>query len=62
MFQLADNTEVGLLAQLTRFVAVSVSDRSSRVPEVSIFSYSSENLETAGLKLANAEALRSVAY
>jgi hypothetical protein len=62
MFQLAENNGVGLLAQLTRFVAVSVSDRSSRVPEVSIFSYSSENLETAGLKLANAEALRSVAY
>ena len=52
MFQLAENNGVGLLAQLTRFVAVSVFERSSGVLEVSIFSYSSENLETAGLKLA----------
>ena len=60
MFQLADNTEVGLLAQLTRFVAVSDCERSSRGLEASIFSYSSENLETQ-IEAGDLEALRSIA-
>jgi hypothetical protein len=47
MFQLADIRDIGLLAQLLRFAAVSGCERSSRVFEVSIFSYSSEILEKA---------------
>jgi len=45
MFQLADIRDLGLLAQLLRFAAVSDCARSSPVLEVSIFSYSSEILE-----------------
>jgi len=45
MFQLADIRDIGLLAQLLRFAAISGCGWSSRVLEVSIFSYSSEILE-----------------
>jgi hypothetical protein len=45
MFQLAESGAVRLLAQLLNFVAFSGDDSASRVPGLSIFSYSSEILE-----------------
>ena len=48
MFQLALNRSIGLLAHLLSFVAISDCERSSRVGELSIFSYSSEILEKRG--------------
>jgi len=45
MFQLATDSWTGLLTHLLHFVAVSDCERSSRVGELSIFSYSSEILE-----------------
>jgi|GEM_PF-6161031 len=45
MFQLDTDESVRLLNRLLDFVAISFSDRSSRVLALSIFSYSSEILE-----------------